>query len=88
MPCKLCHRAFKIVPCEHPTGVFDYRLYKDTYSLRYDHMKKIYRILSQKNRCPCRNCLVHPICIEWCPMYEEWRDLGMWATQNDSKQRV
>jgi len=79
MPCKLCRQAFKIVPCEHPTGVVDIEIYNDSYEVRYVGLEKIYKALSRKsglkNECPCKECLVSPICIHWCDLYMEYRGI-------------
>lgn len=63
MPCNNCDQLYKIRACEHPTGIVTYD--DIPVIIRGDKNKsiivpKIY--LALHKYCPCKECLVKPIC--------------------------
>jgi hypothetical protein len=96
MPCKACRKAFAITPCKHPTGIFEKLL--DTSNLEdccffygvsmtnkpsVMGMKRYYRLLKEK--CPCKDCLINPMCIEGrqCVLFETNKGATIYFTPSE-----
>ena len=56
MKCKKCHAIFETVPCEHPTGIFDPVVWRDSSWMEY--------YMRMNKTCPCKDCLINTICID------------------------
>jgi len=63
MPCNNCDQLYKVRPCDHSTGIVSHD--DIPHIMRGDRNKSIIvpRVyLALHDDCPCKDCLVRPIC--------------------------
>jgi len=63
MPCNNCDQLYKVRPCDHSTGIVSHD--DIPHIMKGDRNKSIIvpRVyLALHDDCPCKDCLVRPIC--------------------------